>query len=69
MDIPRYEDYTRQQRARLLLKDEEAYKALLGPDQWMLILDGIARSKPHVPEVLPPEEKWRKILRIRSTSR
>lgn len=62
----KYEDLSRRERAKLLLKDEETYKALLGPDQWMLILDGIARSKPHVPEPLPPEERWRKILREQS---
>ena len=65
----RYEDLTRRQRAKLMLESMDAYMALLGPDQYYLLLDGIARSKPHVPQALPPEERWRRELRKAASSR
>lgn len=60
--IARFEDYTRWERAALLLNDPDAYMALLGPDELYLILDGLAKAKPYIP---PPdtEETWRKMLR------
>ena len=64
----RYEDYTRRERAALMLKDMDAYMALLGPDQLYLLLDGIARSKPYVPQP-QPEERWRRELRRAASSR
>lgn len=37
---------TREERVKLLLKDEEAYIAKVPDGHWLDILDGIARSGP-----------------------
>ena len=59
----RYEDLSRRQRAELLLRDEQAYYALLSNDQWYLVLDGLAGIKPHKPSPKLKEATWRKLLR------
>ena len=69
MHSVKYEDYTRRERAALMLEDMDAYMALLGPDQLYLLLDGIARSKPYVIEAPEPEERWRRELRLASRGR
>jgi hypothetical protein len=48
----RYEDLTRHERAKLLVKDPDAYMALLGPEHYYLLLDGVARLRPYEPESL-----------------
>ena len=46
----KYEDLTRHERAKLLVKDPDAYMALLGPEHYYLLLDGVARLRPYEPE-------------------
>jgi hypothetical protein len=44
--VKTYDDYTREERAELMLTDYEAYAELLTPEHWFLILDGISHSGP-----------------------
>lgn len=46
----KYEDYTREERAQMIVHDYDKYRSLLGPDHWYLILDGLAKIKPYEPE-------------------
>ena len=64
----KYEDLTRQERAQLLLKDPDAYMRMVGPDQLLLILDGVAKAKPYKPPPPPEEDTWRRMLREQTSN-
>jgi hypothetical protein len=62
----RYEDFTREERAQLLLSHPAKYMALVGPDQLLLILDGVAKSDPYKVPPREREETWRKLLKLQA---
>jgi hypothetical protein len=45
-----YEEMTREERADLMINDWETYKELVPSEYWLMLLDGVARAGPCVPE-------------------
>lgn len=50
MALPRWDEMTREERAKLMIEDYDTYKQIVPELHWLQILDGIAKLGPYEPE-------------------
>ena len=50
MVLPRWDEMTREERAKLMIEDYDTYKQIVPEEHWLQLLDGIAKLGPYEPE-------------------